>query len=327
MTLFHWDLPQALEDAGGWPVARDRRGVRRRTRTRSAERLGDRVHDWITHNEPFCTSWLGYGSASTRRAGTSVRGRARRGAPRCCSRTAGRSRRCGARSPGARGRDHRSTSWPMPSRERRPRGRRPRRWPRTAIRNRWFFDPLLRGAYPEDVLERFAADAPPVARRRPGDDLGAARLPRRQQLLAHASSAPDPNGEPPIDVPAPSAELHRHGLGGLSRRAPRVARAGCTATTAPPSIYVTENGAAFADVRSHDGRIHDVERIAYLERLPRRGRRARSRTASRSAATSSGRCSTTSSGRSATRSGSASSTSTTRRSSGCRRTASTGTAT
>jgi beta-glucosidase len=33
----------------------------------------------------------------------------------------------------------------------------------------------------------------------------------------------------------------------------------------PPPIYVTENGAAYADVRTHDGRVHDVERIAYLE--------------------------------------------------------------
>jgi beta-glucosidase len=31
------------------------------------------------------------------------------------------------------------------------------------------------------------------------------------------------------------------------------------------SIYITENGAAFADVRTHDGRIHDVERIAFLD--------------------------------------------------------------
>ena len=33
---------------------------------------------------------------------------------------------------------------------------------------------------------------------------------------------------------------------------------------AVPSLYVTENGAAFADVRTHDGRVHDLERVAYL---------------------------------------------------------------
>jgi beta-glucosidase len=58
-TLYHWDLPQALEDAGGWP-ARD-------TAYRFAdyarivvERLGDRVVDWATLNEPWCSAFLGY---------------------------------------------------------------------------------------------------------------------------------------------------------------------------------------------------------------------------------------------------------------------------
>ncbi|MBI4940314.1 MAG: family 1 glycosylhydrolase, partial [Actinobacteria bacterium] len=60
-TLYHWDLPQPLEDAGGWP-ARD-------TAYRFAEyaqvlagALGDRVHTWTTLNEPWCTAYLGYGS-------------------------------------------------------------------------------------------------------------------------------------------------------------------------------------------------------------------------------------------------------------------------
>ena len=62
-----------------------------------------------------------------------------------------------------------------------------------------------------------------------------------------------------------------------------------------PKIYVTENGAAFPDVVTHDGRVHDPERQAYLADYTRRPP-ARSRTARPSPATSSGRCSTTSSG-------------------------------
>ncbi|MEO3747250.1 GH1 family beta-glucosidase [Plantactinospora sp. B5E13] len=61
VTLYHWDLPQALEDAGGWPV--------RDTAHRFAEyaelthaALGDRVRHWITLNEPWCSAFLGYGS-------------------------------------------------------------------------------------------------------------------------------------------------------------------------------------------------------------------------------------------------------------------------
>jgi beta-glucosidase len=58
-TLYHWDLPQALEDAGGWPVRdaalrfADYAGV-------VAERLGDRVDQWATMNEPWCSAFLGY---------------------------------------------------------------------------------------------------------------------------------------------------------------------------------------------------------------------------------------------------------------------------
>lgn len=59
-TLYHWDLPQALEDAGGWP--------NRDTASRFAEygrevfrRLGDHIDMWITLNEPWCSAMLGYG--------------------------------------------------------------------------------------------------------------------------------------------------------------------------------------------------------------------------------------------------------------------------
>ncbi|MFB4271920.1 GH1 family beta-glucosidase [Nonomuraea sp. GTA35] len=60
-TLYHWDLPQELEDAGGWPE--------RETALRFAdyarlmgETLGDRVRTWITLNEPWCSAYLGYAS-------------------------------------------------------------------------------------------------------------------------------------------------------------------------------------------------------------------------------------------------------------------------
>ena len=60
LTLYHWDLPQALEDRGGWTV--------RETSERFAEyagivyeALGDSVSFWITLNEPWVSAWLGYG--------------------------------------------------------------------------------------------------------------------------------------------------------------------------------------------------------------------------------------------------------------------------
>jgi beta-glucosidase len=60
VNLFHWDLPQALEDAGGWP-ARETAELFADYAAVVAQRLGDRVTHWITHNEPYCASWLGYG--------------------------------------------------------------------------------------------------------------------------------------------------------------------------------------------------------------------------------------------------------------------------
>ncbi|HZX39687.1 MAG TPA: GH1 family beta-glucosidase [Streptomyces sp.] len=60
-TLYHWDLPQDLQDAGGWPqreTARrfgDYAGI-------MADALGDRVATWTTLNEPWCAAFLGYGS-------------------------------------------------------------------------------------------------------------------------------------------------------------------------------------------------------------------------------------------------------------------------
>jgi beta-glucosidase len=61
VTMYHWDLPQALEDRGGW---RDRDTAHRFVdyALLLREHLGDRVTRWITLNEPFCSSVLGYGT-------------------------------------------------------------------------------------------------------------------------------------------------------------------------------------------------------------------------------------------------------------------------
>lgn len=63
VTLYHWDLPQPLEDAGGWPI--------RRTALRFAEyvglvvgQLGHLASDWVTLNEPWCSAFLGYGQGA-----------------------------------------------------------------------------------------------------------------------------------------------------------------------------------------------------------------------------------------------------------------------
>ncbi len=62
-TLYHWDLPQTLEDAGGW-ANRDTAYRFAEYAARTAEVLGDRVHTWTTLNEPWCSAYLGYGSGA-----------------------------------------------------------------------------------------------------------------------------------------------------------------------------------------------------------------------------------------------------------------------
>jgi len=129
--------------------------------------------------------------------------------------------------------------------------------------NRWFLDPIFRGAYPADLLERNELVAPLVrdgdleSMAAPIDFLGVNNYFR---FVVGASS----NGNGPHVVSDP--DWNRTDMGwevypeGLFQLLTRVAR-----DYAPPAIYVTENGAAFGDVRSHDGRVHDPERTAYLE--------------------------------------------------------------
>jgi len=59
-TLYHWDLPQVLEDAGGWPVRATADAFEEYAAIMGGA-LGDRVHTWTTLNEPWCSAYLGYG--------------------------------------------------------------------------------------------------------------------------------------------------------------------------------------------------------------------------------------------------------------------------
>ena len=251
-TLFHWDTPQALEDAGGWPARATAEAF-----VEYAEavvgRLGDRVRRWIDAQR-----------AVGRRVDRPRVGRARAGPhgarptpsrPRitCCCRTAGRCRRS-ARGAGRRGRDH-----PQP--RARVRGVRLAGGRGGGVARRRRGQPLV----PRSALPRLVPGRPARAERdrraarpgrRPRGDRGAARLPRRQQLLPLRRER---RRRAAAHRARPGGADDRHGLGGLPGRAPPPARR-VAADYAPPAIYVTENGAAFPDMRVHDGRVHDPER-------------------------------------------------------------------
>ncbi|UFS57698.1 GH1 family beta-glucosidase [Subtercola endophyticus] len=62
-TLYHWDLPQALEDEGGWAARSTAEAFGEYARI-VGEAFGDRIHTWTTLNEPWCSAYLGYGSGA-----------------------------------------------------------------------------------------------------------------------------------------------------------------------------------------------------------------------------------------------------------------------
>jgi beta-glucosidase len=259
VNLFHWDLPQALEDAGGWP-ARSTAEAFAEYAAVVAERLGDRVSDWITHNEPYCAAWLGYG-LGVHAPGTASPPEALAAAHHLLLSHGLALQAVRAAAPAAEV-GIVLDSWPV--------------YPASpaerdveaatlvdGISNRWFFDAVLRGSYPADVTAHFADALPPV---RDGD-LAVISAPLDfvgvNNYSRHFIRAGEAEGGTPVEVRPPAGaltdmgwEVYPAGLGEVLTR--------LHTEYGAPSLYVTENGAAFADVRTHDARIHDLERIAYL---------------------------------------------------------------
>jgi beta-glucosidase len=258
VTLYHWDLPQALEDAGGWPVRATAHAFVDYVEA-VATRLGDRVLDWTTHNEPFCSSWLGYGH------GVHAPGRSSTADALAAAHHVLLShgwavdvlrRECPRAEVGIV-----LDSWPVHPVSGDDADR-DAACIADGIRNRWFFDPVLRGSYPADILEHFGPLAPRV---RDGD-LAAIAAPldfvgvnNYSRTLIHA----DPDGGAPLVVRSPTGQLTDMGWEIYPEALSEVLRR-LHEDYAAPSLYVTENGAAFADVRTHDGRVHDNERRDYL---------------------------------------------------------------
>ncbi|MDQ5853756.1 MAG: family 1 glycosylhydrolase, partial [Chloroflexota bacterium] len=209
LTLYHWDLPAPLEDRGGWP---HRDTVEHFTRYADvvARRLGDRVRMWVTHNEPWVMAFPGYGLG--RMAPGRTDWRATVGAAHhllLSHATAAEAihRACPDASVGIL--LNLSPSYPWTSSE----ADAAAAWRFDGFLNRWFLDPLLRGAYPEDMLEFYGADRPPIM---PGDmeRIAAATDWLGVNYYLRTNVHDDPgNGKLQFRVPGPRPGAERNEIG------------------------------------------------------------------------------------------------------------------
>jgi beta-glucosidase len=261
-TLFHWDLPQPLEDAGGW-LSRDTAARFADYASLAAERLADRIGTWITLNEPFVVMAFGYA------LGVHAPGKALMldALPTAHHQLLGHGLATAAlRAAGAKRVVLTNNYSPV--------------WPASdgaadieagaawdALQNRLFTDPVLLGSYPDmsafgpaAAALDFVQDGDLAVISAPIDAIGVNYYnPTRVSALANS---PLPFQMEPIDgypvtafgwpvVPAGLTEL----LVLLrDRYAGRL-----------PPVYITENGCSVADEVAADGSVDDQFRIAYLD--------------------------------------------------------------
>ena len=282
VTLYHWDLPQALEDSGGW-TSRDTAERFGDYASVVSEGIGDGVGMWVTVNEPWCAAWLGYGTgehapgyadvgmgllanhyillghakatASLRRASKAPVGIALNVAPFLPSTEHELDRAAARRGDG--------------------------------FQNRMFLGPLFKGEYPADMVEHYSRYKPGLEVATP-QDMAAISSPLDFLALNYynANMVADlvrleearRAGRLVGDVPGQGAraDLRMVHVGRTDVRHTgaswEVDPWGLTDTlvrlrdeyTALP-LYVTENGSAEQDYAGPDGAVHDPMRVWYLE--------------------------------------------------------------
>ena len=272
-TLYHWDLPQPLEDRGGW-LNRDTAAAFRDYAAATHAALGDLIGHWITLNEPWCAALLGYASGE-HAPGRTEGAEALKAAHHLLlghgmAVTALRGTRPGDQL-GVTLNLHsvRAASDTPLDREAARRA--------DGLANRFFLDPLLLGRYPDDVL-RDTGTAAWFADR--ADDLDVIAVPVDflgiNYYTRHTVAGPadgvfgDPSrvsnlpGSERIDYRGTGApttemgwEIHPDGLVDV------LAQAYALAPGLP--LLVTENGAAYADQPGPDGTVADEDRRRYFQ--------------------------------------------------------------
>ncbi|MGZ3441126.1 MAG: GH1 family beta-glucosidase [Polyangia bacterium] len=267
VTLYHWDLPQPLEDAGGW-ASRHTVDAFVEYVDVVSDLLGDRVRRFITHNEPWCISVLGYAEglhAPGRRDWPAALAAAHHlllshGLATAVIRQNAVDAEVGITVNLVPAEPASSSAAD-----------------RDACRafdgafNRWFLDPLYGRGYPEDVIAdhvgagRLSSLELPFVQ--PGDlaTIAAAtdflginyysRAVVRSDRVAELDNAPRVvhMSDERTDI---GWEVYPDGLRQLLVRVQR--------DYAPAAVYITENGAAYDTAPDEHGRVHDIERQRFL---------------------------------------------------------------
>lgn len=261
VTLYHWDLPQALEEHGGW--------LARETAAQFAEyshvvvrALGDLVSDWVTLNEPWVSAMLGYawgthapGIAGGTRSGLTAAHHLLLGhglameAIRAVARPghrAGIVLNLGHIYPVSDSPQDRAAAARV-----------------DGANHRWYLDPVLRGSYPADVRMAYEAELGSLTFIRPGDE---DRIGAPTDFLGinyysvgrvHAKEEGEIGWAPPQGpVTAMNWEIWPEGLGDLLHRLKR--------EYGEIPLLITENGAAFDDTVGPNGEVDDPDRVRFL---------------------------------------------------------------
>jgi beta-glucosidase len=259
VNLFHWDLPQALQDRGGFANP-DIVGAFGDYTALVAKRLGDRVNDWMTFNEPAVFAYLGHADG--------IHAPGLRDWP-----TAMRVADSELRAHAAAGQIIRSIvgdarigvafdqNQVAPATDSEADRRAAAAW--SAARDTWFLDPLFGRGYPAEGRRVHEAaghlDGVELTDPPSGDlDYLGLNFYRRDRVRALSDRVFDFEIGPGegTDQTHMGWEIAPDGL--------RDTLISLNGTYAPKDIVVTENGAAYPDVVASDGRIHDDRRIAYL---------------------------------------------------------------
>jgi beta-glucosidase len=255
-TLYHWDLPDALE--GGW-LARDVVSAFGDYASVVSRRLGDRVALWLTHNEPWCMAFLGY------ETGLFAPGRRDFGEALSCAHhllvshgLAVQAIRANARTPVGAALNFMPVHTVSKSDADLRAARR-----LDGYMNRWFADPVFGRGYPSDLVEHYgelmphfpASDISLIAQ--PIDVLGINYYERGFAAHDDAAGVLRVRRPPANEFPRTlDREIYPQGLGEIMRR--------LHDDYQPKAMVITENGAAFADEVAPDGIVHDAGRVEFL---------------------------------------------------------------